>query len=657
MTVLVCRLECGSEPNSEMAGVPRSSMHLGIPALSERADVLRAKTVSNAEGPGLHVVVEDEYGEKIDSSEICVLSAARPSSVLVCWRAQEGRVDRTYAPLVDYRLWAGAKDYGPTVFPPFSEPPLAGRSPPQGPLTLVLPTSEAFISGRVMDVSGGPIEGALLRLDVSGAPPGLCQSLDEGQFYCATLEGRGRGHLEVFAEGYARGFMDVMLPATGTRIALFPESRIRGVVVDIEGVPVSDVEVALRPSIMDARYETSTTQSDGVGRFVFSGLGPGVYRPFVQDGRYRSIDKSLTLQVGFADLDAEIKIIVSEGYRLSIDVRDEDHICTGASAALVVDGLASPLRARSRGFSRLEIASVPVGEHLLRCTCLNGGEHERRLEIRGDSHVACDFAGRAVIRGRVVDEYGDGVAGASINVIGEHRYATSGEHGGFSLVAGPDEELSIQANSRGTMPSEMRRIDPPGSGGLSGIELVLGRGECLKGRVQVLPQSQDSLSLYSAKYGHIALDRRREFELCGLAQGESTEIRARGPLGPLPIARGLGEFSGSVRLVAEDSGTPIDLRVDSRTFSLQGVVIGPDGEGIADAIVIAIGVDEEIHRCFHPRLGVVHAATHAEGDFEIDHLSSARWMVSAEAKDGAFGCVFVRVEGDTEITINASSPS
>ncbi|HFE45410.1 MAG TPA: carboxypeptidase regulatory-like domain-containing protein [Nannocystis exedens] len=634
-----------------------SAMHRHALASPARADMSRAQTGQTTEGLGLHVVVVDEYGETIGNSEICVLSAGEPSRVLVCWQAPGGRLDRRDLPPVNYRLWAGAKHYGPNVFPPLSMPPLSGQSPPQNPLTLVLPASDAFVSGNVTDVSGGAIEGALLRLDASRAAPGFCQSRDEGRFYCATLEGRGSGHLEVVAEGYARGFLDLMLPASEVRIALFPESKIHGVVVDVGGTPVGDVEVALRPSIMDARYQVLTAQSDQDGHFVFPGLGPGVYRPFVQDGRYRSVDESLALEVGFADVHAEVEIIVAEGGRLTIDVMDEHHVCTGASASLVVHALGSSMQARSRGFARLEIASVPTGEHLLRCTCLNGGGTERRIEIRGDSRVTCDFNDRVLLRGRVVDEDGDGVAGASVNVIGQHRYASSDEQGAFSLALGQEEALSIQANSRAHRPSEVIRVDPVGSGGAADIELVLGRGECIHGRVQVSPQSQDSLSLFSATRGKIFLDSAQKFEVCGLAPGESIEVRALGPLGALPIALGFGEFSGSVRLIAEDSSSPLELRVDSRTFSLQGVVIGPVGEGIADAIVIATRVDEGVTRCFHPRSGVVSAATHAEGDFEIDRLSSGRWMVSAAAMDGAFGCVFVSVEDDTEITINAESPS
>lgn len=637
----------------------------GVAALSvepEVGDIVPARADSGNGGPkghtstqGLRLLVRDTRGEPIGRSVICLLSGGESVLPMACWPAEGGESQIETPPMVDYRIWVGSPSHGPTQIPMPSAPPIPGRTLPEGPLLLTLSSSDAVVSGVVVDAAGGTVEGALLLLKPGGrvSVPALCMSEDEGHFTCVAPEGSAMGLVEASAEGYARSVRHVPIPSSNYRISLFPESRILGVVLDKERVPVMDVPVSLKPSILDARFEATLTTSNSFGEFEFQQLEPGTYRALVDGGSYRLIGEPPVVQVGYGGVSDRIELMVESGHRLTIDIRDEHRVCEGPGAALVVDRESATLLAHRAG-GGLEISAVPTGNHLLRCSCLNGIVREREVDVSTDSTVVCDYDFGATVEGRVRSDSGQGVSGASVNIVGQERYAISSEDGAFVLGALPAGDILLEVYARGFRPSRSQRFHLEDAQRVAGVDFSLHEGACVEGAVELLLEGNDELTLVSRMHGDIQLSKGdRSFRACGFDAGASEAFSVGGPLGPLPVSLSRsGPFAGSVRLTAEDPSRLVTILVDNRYFRLRGTVRA-SGEPVEGATVLAVRVAEGKKRCFRPRLGAAaSAATHADGEFLFDLLPAGPWMIAAQGPEGEDGCAFLVVDEDSDIRID-----
>lgn len=151
---------------------------------------------------------------------------------------------------------------------------------PGGGIRIVLRPGGAGLEGRVVDVHGGPVEGAWVSVENRGESTlGVTVMSDEDGRFSLWVR-PGPVSLGAGADGYATAFAMTAAPTKDLRLELSAESSIAGVTVDAEtGVPMAGVRVgALMYSLVD-RYASrqGTALSDAQGRWEISGLAPNHY--------------------------------------------------------------------------------------------------------------------------------------------------------------------------------------------------------------------------------------------------------------------------------------------------------------------------------------------------------------------------------------------
>ncbi len=165
---------------------------------------------------------------------------------------------------------------------------------PDEPITLRLGPPAGF-SGRVVDETGQPFEGAAVALILSrpgkaGLPLGQIGGSSpqtrtdaEGRFAFENLPENAGVGFSVSADGRALSATDAIFESTpfrpsqeGIRIVLHPEARLHGKVVRAsDGEPLSGVEVCAGGVVGWGQFANAQVETDEDGRFELGGLSGG----------------------------------------------------------------------------------------------------------------------------------------------------------------------------------------------------------------------------------------------------------------------------------------------------------------------------------------------------------------------------------------------
>lgn len=207
----------------------------------------------------------------------------RQSSLAQTDEAGVFRTDRA-PPSGDYFLEAGHPEYEldarvPVTMPRDEEVVITMSRVPESLL--------ASLSVHVRDTDGRPIQGARVRLEgfdsSSPASGGMGHSLTDATGRLVFPRVRvGRYQVMAYASGYAgathgRGNKDVTVESSGEHeigLVLENQTKFQGVVLDPEGLPLTDADVSVR-------WETGTgstaigTGTSTDGTFDISGIPPG----------------------------------------------------------------------------------------------------------------------------------------------------------------------------------------------------------------------------------------------------------------------------------------------------------------------------------------------------------------------------------------------
>jgi hypothetical protein len=216
-----------------------------------------------------------------------------------------------------YVLTATAPGFKPGSLQASAAIPIADGQRKTG-LDIVLEPGGVRIAGVVLDITGGPIAGAEIRVTRIEEPrmSVLSTSAHDGRFELWGLAGHVL--LKAAADGYVATVARRVIPTGDIVIELTPGSSVEGHVVSgTDRSPVADIEVsavAMKRAFGSVANLPASTDSDGA--FKIHGLEPGVYRLFAQ-GRGFSGSSSETYRLGLADAVSNITVTVSASAQVS----------------------------------------------------------------------------------------------------------------------------------------------------------------------------------------------------------------------------------------------------------------------------------------------------------------------------------------------------
>jgi uncharacterized GH25 family protein len=377
------------------------------------------------------------------------------------------------------------------------------------------------IEGVVRDADGVPLEGVEIHMQDEGGVLGILRAGTLAERSADTTSNAdGRFRLEDLAdgaivtvraklEGYSTTGVEGVRAPTDEPLELRMEraATLRGVVVDHLGEGVESAEVRLTPESRSARIDLGDITSivrnehaDREGRFAIANVVSGRYELRASASGFQE-----TRQTGIevtAERDpAELRLVLERGAALHGQVLGDDgNPVLGASVQRVVqrrsplDFWAGPNDATSGADGRYRLEGLPTGQSTF------SAEHERFPKQVRDFVVQpgenlLDFrleAGRT-ISGRVVDDTGLPIAGASVSVrapTGGIAFSAGGqadpltdEGGQFTIEGLADGVYHVVAHKAGFADATTEvpmRLD---GSSVHGIELQLSTGAALVGKV------------------------------------------------------------------------------------------------------------------------------------------------------------------------------
>ncbi|MCB9566518.1 MAG: carboxypeptidase regulatory-like domain-containing protein [Myxococcales bacterium] len=320
-------------------------------------------------------------------------------------------------------------------------------------LTITLPAG-GELRGRIVDSEGQGVRGATLALE-DGPAWRTCAADDQGAFACAeVLPGSYRvlARLGLFGEMRTPGRSDddvqgeevEIREGEVTEIKLVVEAAtgvIHGVVRDADGGPVADAFVATtRESaqhgggVQRSRWGRWASGrhpvlSDADGRFTLSRLAPGEYTILAQRRgggeafvEHAAIGEDVVLTIADAGRLGGRVTLAGGGVPEEFTVTIRDH-ATGfhrSDAFLRTDGAFS-------------LPDVPAGRYEVRVSAGVGVAEVEATMPAGEDLVDLQIELMAIVtvRGRIVDEEGQPVAGMEVDIAGGRggRFRGSDEEG------------------------------------------------------------------------------------------------------------------------------------------------------------------------------------------------------------------------------------
>lgn len=609
--------------------------------------------------------VVDSNDEAIAKAQVCVGPDSQATMSELSWRPHcviaddAGRFEIDAVTPGRQRLIASARGFIP---PPI----LRGRA---GLLTTVvagqvrdglvlrLQRGGSEVRGTVYDITGGTVAGARVFSEAA-----LTLTDDEGRF-SLWLDARSFVVIQVRAEGYAHATISEHRPAgRELEVLLHPEVVMIGrVITAATGEPVADVAVLASAPWGLALGGTTDGQArvrtDADGRFRFSGLRSGRYKPEVRSGRYRGVARaSVLLTLGVEP--AEVVILVHPARQLSGRVIEagDGEACEFGSVTIHDFSGAIVEHAIADSSGAIAVGGLLPGPYTLDVKC---------NQTTPSSHVTVDLAeqdlldavwevetpsGRA-IRGRVLDSSGRGVALAYVT--GELREpedsgtkamarAVSKADGTFEILDLPPGTYNFyRVEAEGMAePSESTTVTLARDRDTNGVEIVLPDAGALRIRVRDAsgnPVPDTEIMVGKGKGGSIHKSTPSSEWLIDPCTPGSYHVKVfragvGGRAGPDDPSR--AEQGEPVEVVAGETAE-LTLIATARNEVIAGLVRTTDGDPVADAAVWALSSETFIDwggRETHPE--VARTATDIDGRFTLDNLELGTYSIHARSHAG-----------------------
>lgn len=600
--------------------------------------------------------VRDAAGVPIPGADVCAFASATATGEVAptCTRtASDGRYQLAVAARVIV-LSATAVGFLPSHAPAGHRARrlALGSGEQRTGVDFVLARGGAALVGIVSDVFGGPIDGAFV---VATRPEGSTdlESIDPRAMPVrATTDAEGRFSLWVpsgdwliraSADGYARAMTATVVPGPTIELALRPEARLAGIVVDrATGAPVPGARIVLRAWHSGLAVDRSVGVADDAGRFRIGGLGPGRYRPGAVDHeRTGSAERSYAVDLGESIDDVRIELVDAASLAATILVAPDQAPCPGGHVVLADAARDESHRADIGEAGIAWFEGVLPGSYEVSVQCddhASSGIPKQLLVEPGANEVTWHVDGGHELRGRVLDHLGEPAA-ATVAVLaadgggdGVYRPVPTDTDGRFSVAGVPDGPHTVSARlDGGVQTSTVVDVGPS----TPEIELRLGPTTALRGTIrrgtdgaaglEVRAVPQDGAGWY---FGVANTADDGGYEIDGLRPGRH-EVTVVDPTETTVARRTID---------VRDGGSKLDLVVPEAA-ALVGVVLD-DGVPVPDVAVAAIDASTLGHA--DARIGALReisgtksVLTDAEGHFTIPGVdAAANYTVLAQRRGG-----------------------
>lgn len=532
------------------------------------------------------------------------------------------------------------------------------------------------LSGRVMDVGGGTIEGAWVTTQNSvwtatGA---------DGRYELWTTPGQKT--LAAQAPGYASSHDFVFPPTELADLYLVPESTITGhVVLADTQKPVAGM------GIYRTGYEgwPPFAVTDIDGRFLVDGLEPGRYELEARsDEFYGRTNADVATTLGEAREGVVIEVSAAVAVEGQILIAGSKEPCAEGSVKLhpTAGGevLADNIDVNDAGL--VTISGVVPGTYRVLVACegyLADDVEDLQVSDEGaPPSQAWEVRPGLAISGRVTTASGDAVPDARVRAQpgptateAPAADATTGDDGSFSIY-GLDAvhyDVFVAQSTAAPTPSKPEPVDLSSAMDANGVELVLEASATLEGRVtdtkgravvgaRVEPAAPRGMDFAWGLRQQDRTDAEGKYRIEGLAGGdyrvrvgramsEDFRIPGQGPEDPSGVA---------VTLAADDT-THLDIEVVANDLEINGVVTSIDGP-VADAFVHFARMSDsaasngQLDRWATRwrQLGAKPILTDVDGRFVIRGLQEGRYVIRVHRRGG--GEAFAEgVEAGSEVDL------
>lgn len=635
-------------------------------------------------------VVDATTGKAIAQAVITLTTVAGAPVVLrqdgqatglaVARSGDEGRFSIAGVPPGRYVATATATGHLPTRADPF----VLALEDSREDLQLVLATGGHTVTGNVLDIGGGPVEGAVVRAKSRGRPSVATMTDPEGR-YALTLPDGSYG-LTAWEVDYQPAKEAVVL-AGGDRIVdltLVPGAAIFGTVVDrVSGQPVPRATVSFdletsRGSSRRARKEEAVV-TDARGQFALRQLGAAHYG-LVAAADHRASRAPAEVSLAIAEQLSGVVVLVDAAHNTTGRVVDGQGAPVGdVDVEAVTMSDAPPVNARSDRDGRFTLLGVVPGTYSL----LLGGEailpsqlettfevgHEdvRDLEVvvqrgttlRGTVHPP-GIAEVSLHPGASVTGFARMTVGAKAN----RARGRSAADGTFELSAVPTGDWRLVATAADGSHGEVELTIS--DAGLEGVAVELTPRATVRGTIvdtsgAVLADAKVHIDP-DGPPGPVRVDgitdqtdAKGAFELVGLVDGDYR----------LVVTNRSGSRLVEVGASLEDRGTPVTvldgasptvrLEVTQPAGEIAGVVLDADGGPHPDAWITLVVASGEGYR---GRFGRERPPTTSgpDGTFRLDELPDGDYTLEVSSRKGDAVAEVAQVSaGTTDVRVQLSA--
>jgi protocatechuate 3,4-dioxygenase beta subunit len=528
---------------------------------------------------------------------------------------------------------------------------MAGRE--TGDVEIVLGDDGVLLSGRVLDASGGPIEGA--NLSAFRYARQTSQDASEKILFRVSSDGTGRYeirlspgeyHFLIQAGGYASSKLFFHLLTDQTRdFLLEPAAHLSGRILSAETeLPIADAHVWAQPIKFRRDYSVPPTRSDQSGYYQLEGLPAGSYRVFARKGELSAgRDQPVSVTGGHNADNIDIyltRALNLAGHVYTPDKKPIGNVRIGLWPTDWVGTLPHETRTDSDG--RYTISGIIPGQHQASLSVdgyvavleeiLIAANHERDFILRPTGSLS----------GTVLTSSGANAVGADVEVrvrpaasgrMDVQRAKTDGA-GSFTFRRLPPGEAIIAARTADEVgeagpisvdTTEDRRVEVrlKAGGRISG-EVVWSDNRPALGIRVIAKLSSDNRVMAEARSTGTG-----SFTIGPLAPGSLIVFADSGPQADRGSSQSRGD-QREVTVVAGQQVLGVRLMVSGADSTIAGAVMAPDGNPIAGAAV-ELG-DAESQKS---GLNAATASTDATGRFEIPTQGTGPFSVRASHPDYA----------------------